>query len=136
MAKSQVSRVRQVAELKFAAEFAPAIYGGYLKKDNSANHKKRNDVLANLFSAITPPGGGKDKEIYQVIRLPAENDPSFQRIQRIRARENLLIETLDQQYDGLAQSIQSAYTQWRNARLTEMNAIRHAGSRNRAGKAT
>ena len=52
MAKSQVSRVRQVAELKFAAEFAPAIYGGYLKKDNSANQK---NVTANLFSAITPP---------------------------------------------------------------------------------
>ncbi|HCH57089.1 MAG TPA: hypothetical protein DEV64_08365 [Rhodospirillaceae bacterium] len=137
LAKSQVARVRQVAELKFAAEFAPEIYGGYLRKDNSANHKKRNDVLANLFSAITPRGGGKDKETYQVIRLPAENDPSFQRIQRIRARENLLIETLDQQYDGLAQSIQSAYTQWRTARLTEMNAIRHAEKleNERAGKA-
>ena len=124
--KSRIAQVRQVAELKFAAEFAPDIYGDYLKKGDDAVKPAEGNVLASLFSSIKPASSGHEKGAYKVVRLPAEGDPSFERIQRIRARENQLIETLDQQYDGLARSIEGAYTQWRTARLTEMNAVRQA----------
>ena len=107
LAKSRVARVRQVAELKFAADFAPEIYGSYLKKSETGDAGQKNDVLASLFSAIkSPKRNDADQGTYKVVRLPAEGDPSHERIQRIRARENLLIETLDQQYDGLARSIE------------------------------
>lgn len=127
LAKSRVARVRQVADLKFAADFAPEIYGSYLKKSETGDAGQKNDVLAKLFSAIKSlKRNDADQGTYKVVRLPAEGDPSYERIQRIRARENLLIETLDQQYDGLARSIEGAYTQWRTSRLMEMNAVRHA----------
>lgn len=137
LAKSRIARIRQVAELKFAAEFAPGIYGNYLKNDKTGGKTKQDDILSSLFSAIKSPDSAKDGGVLTVVRLPAKDDPSFSRVQRIRARENHLIETLDQQYDGLARSIQSAYTQWRTARLTEMNAVRHAEKleSERAGKA-
>lgn len=137
LAKNRIAQVRQVAELKFAAEFAPEIYGDYLKKGDDAVKPAETNFLASLFSSIKPASGGHEKGTYKVVRLPAEGDPSFERIQRIRARENQLIETLDQQYDGLARSIDGAYTQWRTARLTEMNAVRQAEKleNERAGKA-
>ena len=39
-------------------------------------------------------------------------------------REEFLIDTFDQQYDGLVRNISDGYTKWRESRLMEMNAIR------------
>ncbi len=124
--KKRVYQIRQIAELKFAAEFAPDIYGGYLKKGKIVQKPTKNDFLGSLFSGTKSSKTNESKGTYKVIRLPSNDDPSFQRIQRIRARENQLVETLDAQYDGLAHNIQAAYTQWRTSRLTEMNAVRKA----------
>ena len=137
MSKSRIARIRQVAELKFAAEFAPDLYGQYLKAEKTPASSSGSNILAGLFSAVKPTSKPKDTGPIRIVRLPANNDPSFQRIKRIRARENQLIETLDQQYDGLSRSIEGAYTQWRTARLTEMNAVRKAEQleNERAGKA-
>jgi hypothetical protein len=57
-------------------------------------------------------------------RRPIPFDPVVQRVNRLRAREEFLVDTLDQQYDGLARNVGDAYTQWRNSRLKEINAIR------------
>jgi hypothetical protein len=106
--------LRQVAELRFGAEFAPAAYNGYLKRE------EKPQGMAALF-----PGGGR-KPAYTVSRLPADDDPVVQRVNRIRAREELLVDTLDQQYDGLSRGVGESYTKWRMARLKEINALRES----------
>ncbi len=104
--RNRIAEISRISELKFAGSFAPDIFSDYLKKE------KADGLL----------GDGKYR--YTVARLPAQNDPMYQRVRRIRGREELLIDTLDQQYDGLAKKITDAYSQWRVARLTEINAIR------------
>ena len=121
LAKSRIARIRQIAELKFAGTFAPDMFGDFLKKKETEN--TANDLFRSLFVSSDGDADEAHGE-YRVVRLPAEGDPSFQRVQRIRAREHLLVDTLDQQYEGLSRSIEKAYTQWRTARLTEMNAVR------------
>ena len=117
--------IRQVAELKFGADFAPDVYKGYLRKGPVESAPKDEDGLKVLAAFFQQSQAGEDeKPVYTVLRLPSEQDPLVQRVARIRAREDLLIDTLDQQYDGLARDIGPAYTNWRQSRLSEMNAIR------------
>lgn len=97
----EIAEIRQVAELKFAADFAPSAFQGFL--------------------AMQEPGKG---DFVEIVRLPADDDPMLQRIRRIRARDDLLVDTLDLQYEGLYRGIGGAYTQWRMARLNEINAVR------------
>jgi len=103
--------IRQVADLRFGAEFAPAAYDGYLKREEKSG---------SLFKSSSR------SPAYKVTRLPSEEDPIVQRVNRIRAREELLVDTLDQQYDGLARGVDEAYTKWRTARLKEINALRES----------
>jgi len=118
------AEIRQVAELRFGADFAPATYRSFVKKTETPP-PVQPDVLQRLWGAIN-----RDQKpaarvpAYTVDRLPSEDDPVVQRVSRIRAREEFLIDTLDQQYDGLAKSISDPYTLWRASRLKEINAIR------------
>lgn len=117
-------KIRQVAELRFGADFAPAVYGGFVKKTETPP-PAQPDALQRLWGVIN-----RDQKptvrvsAYTVDRLPSEDDPIVQRVNRIRAREEFLIDTLDQQYDGLAKSISDPYMLWRTSRLKEINAIR------------
>lgn len=121
---NEIASIRQVAELKFAGNFAPSIFFSYLKTGEPESSESP-DVLSKLFSlAGSEDSATRPTPRYAVARLPSENDPNYQRVQRIRAREHQLIDTLDQQYEGLAKNISDAYTQWRMSRLTEMNSVR------------
>lgn len=118
--------IRQVAELKFGAEFAPATYDSHLKKTGDPA-QAQPDGLQRVFSLLSREQRPANRTpVYTVERLPAENDPVVQRVSRIRAREEFLVDTLDQQYDGLARGLRDPYTQWRTSRLKEIGAIREA----------
>lgn len=131
-----VETIRTVAELRFAERFAPQAFSGYLEKSGGAEknpeakkteqeQKDAPDPLAKLFNLIAEEKSqGPAPAQYRVVRLPSKDDPIFRRIKRIRAREHVLIDTLDLQYAGLANNITEAYTQWRTSRLAEMNAVR------------
>lgn len=118
------AEIRQVAELRFGGEFAPAVYEGYLKKQDEPDDEKSG--IQKTFAFL---GGRKESEwkpTYQVVRLPPKEDPVVQRIERIRAREEMLIDTFDQQYESLARSLKTPYNNWRTSRLKEIAAIREA----------
>ncbi len=114
--------IRQVAELRFGAEFAPEAFEPYLRQSAEPTRQQDDQMrrLVSLFKAAETTR----LPTYTVVRLPSGEDPVVQRVSRIRAREELLVDTLDQQYDGLARSVGDAYTQWRSSRLKEINAIR------------
>jgi hypothetical protein len=115
--QKEVRDIRQIAELRFATDFAPDVFSGYLQKGTA---KKEENPLEKLFTVVS----SEEEDQYQILRLPAEDDPMLKRVRRIRARDDLLIDTLDQQYEGLSRDIREAYTQWRVSRLKEMNSLR------------
>lgn len=89
--------IRRVADLKFATDLAPARFEGYLKTDKSGRTT--------------------------IQRLPPENDPIVKRIASVRARDDVLVDTLDGHYAAFRQNIQPAYQEWRRASYTEVVAL-------------
>ena len=66
----------------------------------------------------TPVGGHRPR------RLPAEDDPMYRRIQTIRARDALLIDTLNGHFDNFYLEMQQPYHDWRRSRLEEIENVR------------
>ncbi|MEM7246816.1 MAG: hypothetical protein AAF533_15800 [Acidobacteriota bacterium] len=85
--RSERLRIREVAELRFAAELAPDLFGNYLQVDRR---------------------GG-----WAPVRLPAEGDPMVDRMRRIRQRDHLVVDTLDEHYAGFADAMDLPYWDWR-----------------------
>jgi hypothetical protein len=88
--------IRTVAQLRFANRFAPEAYNSYLKKGPE-------DTLA-------------------VNRLPAAGDPMMDRLLKIRERELLFVDTLNQQYESFYARMWPSYESWRKSQLDELQA--------------
>ena len=88
-----IDRIRSVSRLKFAREFAPEAFDGYLVEN-------------------------EDQEL-TLNRLPADDDPHMARLMAIRERDHMYIDTINQYYDGFYASMWSAYENWRKLDLTE-----------------
>jgi len=94
----QIDNIRTTAKLKFAEEFAPAAFKGYLAED-------KNNELA-------------------IKRLPADDDPMLDRLLKIREREYMYVDTLNEQYDGYYNTMWPSYENWRQLNMTERKAIK------------
>ncbi len=95
---TEIRNIRRVAELRFARELAPDAFDAHLATD----------------------GRGR----YTVTRLPAADDPMYQRIQAIRERDFMLIDTLNGHFDNFYREMDPPYTEWRRARSEEAAALR------------
>lgn len=102
---ADIQNIRQVGELRFADEFAPEAFSDYL-------------VL--------------ERKIYRLNRLPAENDPMLERIRRIREREYLFIDTLEEYYAEFRQEMSGPYQNWRKYTFEEAIALQELRSKARA----
>jgi hypothetical protein len=91
----ELTAIRQVAQLKFARSVVPEAFAGYLAADGDGTVK--------------------------VSRLPADSDPMFERVNRIRAREYMFIDTVNVYYENLYDDMRQPYGQWRKAYLVELN---------------
>ncbi len=89
-------RIQEVAELRFAAEFAPDTFGPYLKADK--------------------------KSRYKVARLPAPNDPMMLRLELIRERDDMFVDTLNEYYSDFFARMDKPYDDWRANSYTEQAA--------------
>ena len=92
----QRQQLRRVADMRFAADLAPYAFGGYLAQDR--------------------------KGLYTVTRLPAEDDPVVQRMQRVRERDYALVDTLNEHYANFGGSMAVPYTEWRKYTYEELEA--------------
>lgn len=90
--------IRQIAEIRFAADMVPDAFFSHVTKD--------------------------DKGQYSLVRLPAEEDPALQRVRVVRERDFLLIDTLNGHYDNFYQEMATPYQEWRKARSSEAAALR------------
>lgn len=95
---AQILEVRRVADLRFASDLAPTRFSGYLKTDKSGRTT--------------------------VQRLPPQNDPIYNRISSVRARDDVLVDTLDAHYAAFRQNMHPAYHEWRRSSYTEVIALR------------
>jgi hypothetical protein len=97
---AEIRNIRTVAELQFAATFAPDIYGSYLAKDN--------------------------RGITRAVRLPADNDPNMTRIRDIRERDHLFVDTVQDYYATYAREMRVPYDSWRQISYKETMALEEA----------
>jgi hypothetical protein len=95
---ADIKTIRTVAKLKFAREFAPDAFNGYLAEDKKGR--------------------------LSVKRLPADNDPMMDRLLKIREREYMYVDTLNQQYEVFYNKMWPPYENWRKLDLTEREAIK------------
>jgi hypothetical protein len=93
----EISKIRTVAKLKFARDFAPDAFGGYLAQD------KKNGIF--------------------IKRMPAGDDPMMDRLLKIREREYMYVDTLNEYYDDFYNRMWPSYENWRNLSLTERKAM-------------
>ena len=85
----KATELRTISELRFAQLFSPEAFNEY----------------------ITPGPNG----ILEVQRLPAENDSLLERVKKIRERDYLYIDTMQDYYDGFSQQMHFAYQEFRNS---------------------
>jgi len=89
--------VRTVTGLRYAADLSPEAFSGYVVENK----------------------GG-----YALNRLPADGDPMYDRTQRVRQRERLFLDTLDQHYAQFQTEAMSPYDSWREYTREEAIAVR------------
>lgn len=95
---AEIDEIRQVAALKYAQFMAPDSFSGYL--------------------AITPDG-----RLF-IQRLPAENDPMLDRVSKIKTRDEMLVDTINDYYDIYYHDLWQPYANWRKFRQEEVSALR------------
>ena len=100
LTREQRVEAHRVADLRFAADLAPYAFAPYLARDKQG--------------------------LYQVARLPAEDDPVVQRMARIRERDYSLVDTLNEHYTNFGESMTEAYTNWRKYSREEIEQVEDA----------
>ena len=98
LSPSEIAEIRQVAALKYANSMAPDAFGSYL--------------------ATTPEGS------VTLQRLPAEEDPMFERVEAVKVRDDLLVDTINDYYDMYYQDLWEPYSNWRRYRHEEVATLR------------
>ncbi len=83
----ELAKIRDVALLRYAASLSPEAFGDFL----------------------SPAADG----VFELQRLPADDDPMMVRVQRIRNQEYLFIDTVDEQYVALHAEMGPTYYLWR-----------------------
>jgi hypothetical protein len=93
---ADLENVRRVSELRFASDLAPYAFSNYMAQDK--------------------------KGVKQVVRLPAQDDPMLQRMDRIRERDYALLDTINEHYSLFSENMSEPYTNWRRYSYSELEA--------------
>ncbi len=93
-------QVRQVTDLRFAADIAPDKASGFIAADA--------------------------KGMQRIVRLPADNDPLMARVGQVRERDLSVVDTLDTYYGSYYDRLTEPYGQFRRASFDEMDKVKQA----------
>jgi len=85
----QAENLRTISELRFAKKFSPEAFDSYVEENR--------------------------KGLLSISRLPAENDSILIRVRKIRERDYLYIDTMQDYYDGFSQQMHLAYQDFRRS---------------------
>jgi hypothetical protein len=98
LTEAEVANIRRTAELKFAREFSADAFSDHIEQTADGEFK--------------------------IARLPSEDDPMLARVRKVREREYLFIDTLDDYYGNYNRQMFPAYQDWRRASYTEAISIK------------
>ena len=87
LSNTEIDNINQLSLLRYAGKLAPAAFSSYYTRSAEG--------------------------LYQVVRLPARDDPMLARIQRVREQEYIFIDTVDEQYAALFSRMAPTYDLWR-----------------------
>lgn len=87
ISQQRAIELRTISELRFAKSFSPEAFDSYISE-------KRDGTLV-------------------INKLPAENDSILMRVRKIRDRDYLYIDTMQDYYDGFSQQMHIAYQDFR-----------------------
>jgi len=105
----ELTAIRRFAKVRFAADMAPDAFADHLELDKKGS--------------------------YQLNRLPADNDPAFQRVLLVRERDFLLVDTLNGHFDNFYLEMKEPYKEWRKARSLEAASLREVKKKANTRKA-
>ncbi|MEO1575572.1 MAG: hypothetical protein AAFU65_11510 [Pseudomonadota bacterium] len=95
---ADIVRIRKTSLLAFAEDVAPYAFEGYMS--------------------------GRDDGTRVIERLPANDDPMLGRVQKIREREYMFVDLLDEHYKTMHRNLHEPYLDWRRASYQELLALR------------
>jgi len=95
---ADIRNIRRISQLKFATDVAPDKFKDYLRQNSQG--------------------------VYAVSRLPSDDDPMMQRVLRVREREYMFIDTVNEYYSDFYDEMWEPYRNWRIAYLEEDKAKR------------
>jgi len=98
----EIYTIRKITELKFARSFSPEAFNDHIETDRRGN--------------------------YVIKRLPAENDPTLERINKIRQRDNMFVDTMQDYYVSFEDDMERPYREWRRMSYDETMALRQLRS--------
>jgi hypothetical protein len=98
LSPDEIQTIRTISKLKFAADFAPDAFSNYLIKD--------------------------EDNVIRLNRIPADDDPMIERLLRIRERDHMYVDTLNEYYEVYYNEMWPAYEDWRKANFVEQTARR------------
>ena len=94
LSKSDIQQIRAVAEMRFAQSFSSEAFGEHVSKEESGQ--------------------------YRLLKLPSEDDPMLASVRKVREREYLFIDTIDEYYANFHRSVYPTYQVWRKASYVDM----------------
>ncbi len=97
LSAEEVAEIRQLAELRYAATMEEDVFSRYFRQDDGR---------------------------YVLTALPADGDPMLERVRAIRARDEMLMDTLSGYYDNYYARLWKPYQDWRKFRSDELAAMR------------
>ncbi len=104
----EILNIREVSALRFGADLAPAAFKDYLEIDKKGR--------------------------YRIAKLPARDDPMAKRIARIRERDYMFVDTLNEHYADFYTRMEQPYNDWRLYSYEEGEAFREVRRKARKRK--
>ena len=98
LSEREIEDIRQIAAMKYAMSMAPDAFGSYLATDEQGR--------------------------VSLQRLPVESDPMFERVEAVKVRDDLLVDTINDYYDIYYQDLWEPYSNWRRYRHEEVATLR------------
>ncbi|HUL81397.1 MAG TPA: hypothetical protein VL131_04615 [Gammaproteobacteria bacterium] len=99
LSAKDTQNLRKVAGLRYAADLSPEAFSNYVVEK---------------------------KGVYEIQRLPADGDPMYDRTERVRQRERLFLDTIDQHYDQFYKDATKPYNGWRENARAESIEVKEA----------
>jgi len=92
----QLENIAAISELQFAARLSPDVFAEYLEIDDDGD--------------------------IEIVRLPARDEPMLERIEEVRLRDEMFVDTMGIHYQNFASRLESNYWYWRETSSQEIYA--------------